>query len=105
MQTSAGPGSSQGDTSREGDTSDEDDSVDVNMTAARPAYSREFVVQSCMNMLNNRPADSTEIATELGGLLFSTFIQLWTTNSLEYAGLAVVLFTSTEASSSDVSPC
>ena len=63
MQTSAGPGPSQGDTSCKGDTSDEDASVDENKTAARPAHSREYVVQSCRDILNNRPPNSVAIAT------------------------------------------
>ena len=67
VQTSAGPGPSQGDTSREGDTSHEDDSVAVSKTAARPTYSRKFVVQSCMNLLNNRPPNSAAIVTVATG--------------------------------------
>ena len=64
MQTSAGPGPSQGDRSDEGDTSDDlSESEDVDKTAAKPVYSREFVVQSCMDMLNNRPPNSVALST------------------------------------------
>lgn len=68
MQTSAGPGPSQGDRSDDGDTSDDlSESEDVDKTAAKPVYSGEFLVQSCMDMLHNRPPNSVALSTVAPG--------------------------------------
>jgi len=59
VQTSAGPS--------HGDTSDEDESEDVDNTGAKPLYSTEFMVQSCMDMLNHRPPNPVAVATVATG--------------------------------------
>ena len=59
MQTIAGP--------THGDTSDEDESEDVDNTGAKPFYSTEFMVQSCMDMLNHRPPNPVAVATVATG--------------------------------------
>ena len=64
MQTRAGPGPSQGDTSDEGE--------DVDKTAAKPVHSREFMVQSCMDMLENRASNSVAVSTVATGADDST---------------------------------
>ena len=65
MQTRAGPGPSQGDTSDEGE--------DVSCkTAAKPVHSREFMVQSCMDMLENRAPNSVAVSTVATGADDST---------------------------------
>ena len=38
-------------------------SEDVDNTGAKPVYSTEFMVQSCMDMLNHRPPNPVPVAT------------------------------------------
>jgi len=59
VQTIAGP--------THGDTSDEDESEDVDNTGAKPFYSTEFMVHSCMDMLNHRPPNPVPVATVATG--------------------------------------
>jgi len=59
VQTSAGPS--------HGDTSDEDELEDVDNTGAKPVYSTEFMVHSCMDMLNHRPPNPVPVATVATG--------------------------------------
>ncbi len=59
VQTIAGPS--------HGDTSDLDELEDVDNTGAKPVYSTEFMVQSCMDMLNHRPPNPIAVATVATG--------------------------------------